>query len=93
MFVDWSVSGPSEEHQAGPPPMVEKYKVYGLADDIKPGVSNMSEFAVVDSRISTEGRVFWVPSVGGDEPCGAAHGNVCSFISGFRHQNHSKTKK
>ena len=42
------VSGPSEEHQAGPPPLVEKYKVYGLADDIKPGVSNMSEFAVVE---------------------------------------------
>ena len=42
------VHGPAEERQARPPPLVEKYKVYGLADDIKPGVSNMFEFAVVE---------------------------------------------
>ena len=31
-----------------PTPVSEVYKVFGYADDIKPGVSSMSEFALVD---------------------------------------------
>ena len=31
-----------------PCPVTEKYKVFGYADDVKPGVSTMAEFALVD---------------------------------------------
>ena len=31
-----------------PRPVTELYKVFGYADDVKPGVSTMAEFALVD---------------------------------------------
>ena len=40
--------GPTEEDGARPSPIVESYKVVGYADDVKPGVSSMAEFALVD---------------------------------------------
>ena len=40
--------GPSLQDGTTPCPVEEKYKVYGLADDVKPGVSTMEEFALVN---------------------------------------------
>ena len=40
--------GPSLRDGTPPQPLTEKYKVFGYADDVKPGVSNMSEFTLVD---------------------------------------------
>ena len=40
--------GPSLADGTPPPPVTEVYKVYGYADDVKPGVTTMSEFALVD---------------------------------------------
>jgi hypothetical protein len=42
------VHGPQEQGQAPLQPLAERYKVVGLADDVKPSVSCMAEFAVVD---------------------------------------------
>ena len=42
------VLGPQEEGKSRPLPLEERYKVYGLADDVKPSVSTMAEFALVD---------------------------------------------
>ena len=42
------VLGPPLQGQARPAPIEEKYKVIGYADDVKPGVSNMAEFATVE---------------------------------------------
>ena len=42
------VSGPALQHSVPLPPMVEKYKVVGYADDIKPGITSMEEFLLVD---------------------------------------------
>ena len=41
-------SGPSLQDGTLPPPVDEKYQVYGYADDIKPAVTTMSEFTLVD---------------------------------------------
>ena len=46
------VLGPPEQGQAPPQPLEERYKVVGYADDVKPGVSCMAEFAVVDRAAS-----------------------------------------
>ena len=42
--------GPVEENQAQVPPIEERYKVYGLADDIKlkASVSCMAEFSLIE---------------------------------------------
>ena len=40
--------GPSSEDGSPPHPVTEKYKVYGYADDVKPGVTTMAEFGIVD---------------------------------------------
>ena len=40
--------GPVEENSTPPSPVVEKYKVIGYADDMKPAVTNMEEFKLVD---------------------------------------------
>ena len=51
-IITLPVFGPQEEGKRPPEPLVERYKVYGLADDVKPSVSNMAEFAVVDQAAS-----------------------------------------
>ena len=40
--------GPSLADGTPPPPVTEVYKVFGYADDVKPGVTTMAEFNVVD---------------------------------------------
>ena len=35
-----------------PDPVTEKFKVFGFADDVKPAVTTMTEFAVVDHAVS-----------------------------------------
>ena len=40
--------GPSMRDGTPPQPLTERYKVFGYADDVKPGVCTMSEFAIVD---------------------------------------------
>ena len=40
--------GPSLVDGTPPTPVTEVYKVFGYADDVKPGVSSMSEFSLVD---------------------------------------------
>ena len=40
--------GPCLVDGTPPPPVTEVYKDFGYADDVKPGVSTMSEFALVD---------------------------------------------
>ena len=47
-IISLPVSGPQELGKPRPEPLTEKYKVFGLADDVKPSVSSMSEFAIVD---------------------------------------------
>ena len=47
-IISLPVSGPCEAGKCRPEPIVERYKVIGLADDVKPSVSSMAEFAVVD---------------------------------------------
>ena len=42
------VHGPHGQGQAHPEPLEERYQVVGYADDIKPSVSSMAEFAVVE---------------------------------------------
>ena len=42
------VLGPAPQHSPRPAPLVEKYTVYGLADDVKASVSTMAEFSVID---------------------------------------------
>ena len=41
-------SGPCLMDRTPPPPVTKLYKVYGYADDVKPGVVKMSEFGLVD---------------------------------------------
>ena len=41
-------SGPSLQDGTPPTPVVERYQVYGYADDIKPAVTTMAEFTLVD---------------------------------------------
>ena len=40
--------GPPEQYDSVPLQVEERYKVYGLADDVKPGVSSIEEFSLVD---------------------------------------------
>ena len=40
--------GPCGEDGIPPAPVTEKYKVFGYADDVKPGICTMSEFILVD---------------------------------------------
>ena len=40
--------GPNLENGNLPMPVTEHYKVFGYADDIKPAVTNMAEFALID---------------------------------------------
>ena len=40
--------GPSLKDGTPPLPVTEKYKVYGYADDVKPAVTTMAEFGLVD---------------------------------------------
>ena len=47
-IISLPVLGPKEKDKPNPEKLVEKYKVYGLADDVKPSVSCMAEFALVD---------------------------------------------
>ena len=44
--------GPCLENGSQPQPVTEVYKVFGYADDIKPAVTTMAEFAVVDQAAS-----------------------------------------
>ena len=44
--------GPSLENGEQASPVTEHYKVFGYADDIKPAVTNMAEFALVDKAAS-----------------------------------------
>ena len=41
-------AGPKLRNGCKPAPVEERYKVYGLADDVKPAVSSMAEFSLVD---------------------------------------------
>ena len=41
-------SGPSLVDGTPPSPVTELYKVFGFAEDVKPGVKTMAEFALVD---------------------------------------------
>ena len=43
--------GPLGQHDSVPLRVEERYKVYGLADDVKPGVSSLEEFSLVDTKI------------------------------------------
>ena len=43
------VAGPAREKDTRPPPISQSYKVIGYADDIKPGISSMQEFILVDN--------------------------------------------
>ena len=42
------VLGPVQENAAPLPPLEDKYKVIGYADDMKPAITNMEEFQLVD---------------------------------------------
>ena len=44
--------GPVTVHGISPAPVKELYKVHGYADDVKPAVSTMAEFALVDKAAS-----------------------------------------
>ena len=44
-------AGPLEMTQVMLPPVEERYKVYGLADDVKASVSCMSEFSVIEDAV------------------------------------------
>ena len=44
--------GPSLDNGEQASPVTEHYKVFGYADDIKPAVTNMAEFALVDKAAS-----------------------------------------
>ena len=48
-IISLPVFGPCQERKPCPVPIVERYKVYGLADDVKPSVSTMADFKLVDS--------------------------------------------
>ena len=43
--------GPLSYGQLALPPVEERYKVIGYADDVKPAITNMSEFGVVDKAM------------------------------------------
>ena len=45
-------SGPSLVDGSPPEPLTEYYKVFGYADDVKPAVTTMAEFALVDKAAS-----------------------------------------
>ena len=47
-IISLAVFGPQEKDRNPPEPLTEQYKVLGYADDVKPGVRSMSEFAIVD---------------------------------------------
>ena len=43
------IQGPTPAGAAGPlPPLEERYKVVGYADDLKPAITSMQEFVLVD---------------------------------------------
>ena len=44
--------GPRLKNGGKPAPVEERYKVYGLADDVKPSVCNMAEFSIIDHAAS-----------------------------------------
>ena len=44
--------GPSMADGTPPHPVTEQYKVYGYADDVKPAVTTMAEFALVDHAVT-----------------------------------------
>ena len=44
--------GPSLADGTLPHPVTEKYTVYGYADDVKPAVTNMAEFALVEHAVT-----------------------------------------
>ena len=46
------VHGPAAEGEAPPQPLEERYKVVGYADDLKPAITTMAEFTMVDSASS-----------------------------------------
>ena len=45
-------SGPCSQNGTPPSPIEEKYKIIGYADDLKPSVSNMNEFAIINHAAS-----------------------------------------
>ena len=47
-IVSLPTIGPCLENGVRPEPAMEKYKVRGYADDVKPAVTNMAEFELVD---------------------------------------------
>ena len=46
------VHGPRLQHGQALPPVEQRYKLIGYADDIKPAITTMEEFTTVDSSIS-----------------------------------------
>ena len=61
--------GPSLENGTLPMPVTEHYKVFGYADDIKPAVTNMAEFALIDKAatlfVKSSGcQLHWNPATG-----------------------------
>ena len=46
------VSGPVAQSDQPFKPIEERYKVIGYADDVKPAISNMNEFSVVDKGMT-----------------------------------------
>ena len=44
--------GPAAEGEAPPQPLEERFKLVGYADDLKPAITTMAEFTMVDSASS-----------------------------------------
>ena len=45
------VQGPVLAHEANLQPLEERYKVVGYADDVKPAITSMQEFSLVDKAM------------------------------------------
>ena len=46
------VLGPSLQHAPSLPPLEQRYKVIGYADDVKPAITTMEEFSLVDNALT-----------------------------------------
>ena len=46
------VLGPSLQHAPSLPPLELRYKVIGYADDVKPAITTMEEFSLVDNALT-----------------------------------------
>ena len=51
LITELPVLGPAQEGQQQLPPLEERYKLIGYADDVKPAITTMQEFSVVDKAM------------------------------------------